>query len=101
MKLNKKYTPVLLVILHFVVGSILIYKINFKTTDKIVDKFPVWIQAVGAKHEAVHQIVDQHMRMHKIHDMKKSKQAKLRNNPHYGKINKFAQMDSMVNRRKM
>jgi len=72
-----------------------------KVSVELVNRYPVWITAVGAKPEVVYEIVSQHMRIHQIDNMKRSKQAKLRSNPHFDKISKFAQMDSMINRRKM
>jgi HD superfamily phosphodiesterase len=72
-----------------------------KISAELVEKYPLWITTVGAKPEIVYEIVNQHMRMHRINDMKPSKQATLRSNPHFDRISKFAQMDSMINRRKM
>ena len=70
-----------------------------KISSELVEKYPLWIQSVGADPDTVYNIVSQHMRMHKYDEMKQKKQKELQTNPHFDKIKKFAEIDSMIKRK--
>ncbi|MEG1140998.1 MAG: HD domain-containing protein [Clostridia bacterium] len=50
----------------------------------------------GCKYNCVYAIIEQHMRISKINEMRKTKQEELFNNPYYEYINRFKNMDNML-----
>lgn len=63
---------------------------------KLVEKHKDWIQSIGANWKEVYEMVKEHMRVKKIHEMRPSKQEELRNNKYFSKINNFSQFDDMT-----
>jgi len=56
-----------------------------------------FIELNGANYEAVHFIVSNHMRAHKLSEMRPFKQKLLRDNPYFEKLMIFEKCDDMIN----
>jgi len=63
---------------------------------KLVEKYKEWIQSIGADWKEVYEMVKEHIRVKKIGEMRPSKQAELRSNKYFSKINNFSQFDDMT-----
>ena len=63
-------------------------------STKLVEKYKGWIESWNANYENVHFIVFNHMKMHQIDKMRKSKQDKLTEHPAFHKLKLFEKFDS-------
>jgi len=64
---------------------------------KLVKKYREWIESLGADFDEVYGIVNDHMRVKQMDEMKPNKQEDMRQRPHFEKLNHFTGFDNMKN----
>jgi len=66
-----------------------------RVSANLVKKYSSWIDLLGADSEAVYEIVNNHMRIKQMDNMRPVKQEQMKANPQYEKLLKFTEFDSM------
>jgi CRISPR/Cas system-associated endonuclease Cas3-HD len=64
-----------------------------KISAKLVVKYRNLIKSLGGNPVVVFFIVKNHMRVKRLNEMRKSKQNRLKNHPHFSKLMKFTKID--------
>ena len=62
---------------------------------RLAAKYATWIVEKGADSKEVYEIVKGHMKVKLIDEMRPAKQAEMRRNPYFEKINAFSDHDNM------
>ena len=70
-------------------------KMHERISAKLVAKHRNWVESLGADYDIVHYIVDQHMRVKHIQEMRPSKREVFRKEPFFEFVNKFSEFDDM------
>jgi hypothetical protein len=70
-------------------------KMHELVSTRLVKKHKDWIESLGGDFDIIFYLVDQHMRVKHMHEMRPSKREVIRSHPHYDLINKFTEFDNM------
>lgn len=65
-------------------------------STKILEQHKDWVEKQGANYEAVHFVVSNHMKAHRMGEMRPAKQEILKSSPYFDRLVKFSYMDSML-----
>ena len=65
-------------------------------STRLVDKYQDFIESLGADFDKVREVVNQHMRIKQISEMKPQKRKALQDNPYYEDLCKFTDCDNML-----
>jgi len=70
-------------------------KMHERVSARLVTKYRDWIESMGGDFDKVYYIVDQHMRVKHIHEMRPSKREAFRQEKYFDLVNKFSDFDNM------
>ncbi len=76
-------------------GSWSAYGHEFIST-RLTDKYKDWIESLGGDFDKIRIIVNQHMRIKQITEMRPHKQQELRDNKYYKDLCRFTDFDNML-----
>ena len=70
-------------------------KMHELVSARLVTKYRDWIESLGGDYDIIYYIVDQHMRVKHMHEMRPSKREAILSHPYYDLINQFTEFDNM------